>query len=380
MPGIKKSWDFTSDVAPGKLLKIDAENIPDDFSLYAKKLLPSEAEQAAAVALANKIKKYQTELAKLKKQLAVTNKKPAINTTTLKLFSYIDKHCSSVVATVRSTKKVLYRGMDQDAPYFIGHPRKNRHPKDSSTSSQKQLDKLLSSLGFTALRQNSLFVTSNPNFAAQYGDIYVIFPKDPFTFTWSSEYDDVVIDELDLLGIDNFALLVNIEGAFAGYRNALNTFLSTNKLSPPLSSALSRALRQADIIADKIDHSLPHFSGKAIQNKYIDDYLKFCAYLNKAVPQLAQSSTLVPISKEISAILHRKKETTQSASAYLKGTPASVLARNLVTKHGFKNTNLEAAIKSGHEIYIHGEYIALRLSEFGSAITKYYLKPIVKKA
>jgi hypothetical protein len=49
---------------------------------------------------------------------------------------------------------------------------------------QEMIDGWMKENGFKALRSNSFFVTGDYEQAMKYGNVYVIFPKDGFYYTW----------------------------------------------------------------------------------------------------------------------------------------------------------------------------------------------------
>ena len=55
------------------------------------------------------------------------------------------------------------------------------------------VDDVLKSMNIPARRLNSYFVTSDHEFAWQFGEVYHIFPYDDFHYTWCQNYKDVII-------------------------------------------------------------------------------------------------------------------------------------------------------------------------------------------
>lgn len=110
----------------------------------------------------------------------------------------IHTHCSEAIAGMKQANKFLYRGINNVPDMFHGKPRENRKPYNSERANvQKLYDRALSSIGCTALRNNSIFCTADPNMAAIYSDsglFYCIFPVNGFNFTWSPDIKDPVND------------------------------------------------------------------------------------------------------------------------------------------------------------------------------------------
>lgn len=124
---------------------------------------------------------------------------------------YIGQHCSDILSLYQNTgSRVFYRGLSwphliRSAPglsyktfAFVGQSREDRRTKDSNTSQTQVFDAALATNGFKALRSNSLFVSSSPSVANDYGSIWVIFPFNGFDFTYTNR-QDLVIDEQSLI-------------------------------------------------------------------------------------------------------------------------------------------------------------------------------------
>lgn len=111
------------------------------------------------------------------------------------LGEFIKTNCSEYLFELKSSvKNNLFRGMglkNESPPIFLGQSRNDRRPKDSDYSMQTVIDDRLQKLGYTALRRNSIFCTTNMNTASGYGNIYVIFPLNGFSFTWSENIEDL---------------------------------------------------------------------------------------------------------------------------------------------------------------------------------------------
>jgi hypothetical protein len=114
---------------------------------------------------------------------------------------YIKKHCSDILDLYRSNGSVFYRGTKSpsyDSYAFVSQSRQDRRPKDSGRNTTIYFDNVLSSAGFTALRSNSIFVTSKIGLADDYGDVFMVFPFNGFTYTYTNR-KDVIIDSESLI-------------------------------------------------------------------------------------------------------------------------------------------------------------------------------------
>jgi hypothetical protein len=118
---------------------------------------------------------------------------------------YIGQHCSDILNLYKNTgSRVFYRGMSwphliKSTPglsyktfAFVGQSREDRRTKDSNSSQTQVFDSALANNGFKALRSNSVFVSSSPSVASDYGTIWVIFPFNGFDFTYTNRRDVVI--------------------------------------------------------------------------------------------------------------------------------------------------------------------------------------------
>lgn len=131
------------------------------------------------------------------------------------IFKKIEKECSSFVRDMKAADKVLYRGMNSSKGNYIeDQSRNNRFPTDTETDIQEKFDKILKDNGFKALRSNSIFVTSGREYASDYingsaiqkivRDLYLIFPKNGYSFTWSNKKVDWVIKRKEISKPEGF--------------------------------------------------------------------------------------------------------------------------------------------------------------------------------
>jgi len=112
------------------------------------------------------------------------------------LFAKMKVECSDFIKTLHLTgpSYYLYRGIKGfDKPAFVAQSRSDRKAKDSSPAVAKMFDKMLSELGYKALRSNSIFVTSSDSSAGSYGTVYMIFPRNGFNYTYT-KHRDLILD------------------------------------------------------------------------------------------------------------------------------------------------------------------------------------------
>jgi hypothetical protein len=121
----------------------------------------------------------------------------------LALSHYLRQHCKTSLNLFLSNGHVLYCGIRAHGfnpsfevmpLYFIGESPKSRVPKDSPTKLQTLIDGMLLAQNFKAVRSNSIFCSPSPSTVVQYGKRHMIFPIDPFDFTYSDILNDLYED------------------------------------------------------------------------------------------------------------------------------------------------------------------------------------------
>ena len=119
------------------------------------------------------------------------------------LINEIKNECSEFLSGISNYNALLYRGINTDVEWMRTSSPENRKPVDSSPKSQKIFDNLLTKLGATALRSNSLFCATDSIDAKTFGTLYYIIPVNGFSFTRvkNSPYDALI----DI----NFTVIVN---------------------------------------------------------------------------------------------------------------------------------------------------------------------------
>jgi hypothetical protein len=98
---------------------------------------------------------------------------------------FIEINCSDILKFYKETGNMLYRGIHNFDPYLVTNVITNRKPVDTPLSIQKVTDARLKEAGFTALRSNSIFCFGDSLYCAYYGNIYLVFPFNGFSYTWS---------------------------------------------------------------------------------------------------------------------------------------------------------------------------------------------------
>lgn len=115
-----------------------------------------------------------------------------------KAFADISKRCRQIVSLYKThlegPNNFFYHGTRKHgtAPVYRARSVSNRGPKDTSVEVHDKLVELMSGLGLTAHRGNSLFMSSDfNNVHEEYGRPFIVFPVDGFKYTWSPRVKDV---------------------------------------------------------------------------------------------------------------------------------------------------------------------------------------------
>lgn len=382
------------ELKPGQK-KVIPKNINVELSPTAKKALngdPKTAEERKKIELelekhGEEFKKLNTLLNSLRKKQELLKKKQkslglTITPYQAKYFSIIEKECSQFVSEMKKAKRLLFRGIDAKHDVFYGKPHVNRIPTDTNSGIQRKIDKLLLIAGFKALRSNSIFATSSVGQAEEYGEPFFIFPKNGYSFTWSSKHSDWVPD-LQSLGIktvdwtninydvieDFIDIISNLDEVFETYDNPENKILIKKIKNYPNYKNVIKTLNNVGGTIENLedDEELEEKYVQSLADAFtllitIQEKLNF-KWPNLKISKIKQMNRVIEIAKE-----HSKKNKTSKTDAL-----------SFITKNGLKNTDMVAALKSGHEVYINGEYIALNASEFAVAVNKFFLNKDVEE-
>ena len=137
------------------------------------------------------------------------------------LFKALTKNCKEIIKVYQelnrnnfNKQQFLFRGIRASDDAIYGKPFDARKPKDSNTELHDLVNNTIGELGFEANRENAMFVTGDRSQASGYGNsLYVMFPVDGFTFTWSRTVKDLILDsnkKLDMLDKPIVAEIRNI--------------------------------------------------------------------------------------------------------------------------------------------------------------------------
>ena len=266
-----------------------------------------------------------------------------------KVIRYVLQNCKDAVNACKAAGKFLYRGDVQakkDDVAFVGTSRNDRRPTDSDSTISQEYDRILKSLGFSALRHNSIFCTSDLNHAEGFGQDYMIFPIDKHSsYTWVL-YKDLTLRALQFYSKNKLNILHNTVlkwlEANRTQRNpaknpsaAYNTSVGPRKVNK-LHKKLSLAYNTG-ITSGKFYHTFGH---------YEDAEFVLETYKKAIKPFLA-----LPEAKSLAFIM--KLEPIQFLDV-----------EQFIKKFEPKKVHLEQALENEYEVCVHGSYVALRVNVF----------------
>lgn len=237
------------------------------------------------------------------------------------LLELIDKHCQEYLKSVKIAHKWLLRGVkNSETPAFIGNSKKDRPPRDSIDRYSKQWDYILTSLGITAQRHNSIFATTKKSLAKNFGVVYLIFPIDhAYSFSYTNERD-IVLTHLESFRWVNLHAINKFKYKLRALANHSNDVVK-------MAVELSLNLKDKDLW-----RSLPQLEHTILKDhipaKYWDDtyYLDVDKFVREFQPQ---------------------------------------------------DTDLQTALAQGYEVLINGSYIALDYQKYATQVSNYWQVPVV---
>lgn len=252
----------------------------------------------------------------------------------------IKTRCSKYLPSLKVSRFFLYRGMSisehKNRLAFRAHSRDARYPSDSEELAQIKFDKVLTELGMTALRHNSIFTSSDHNLSRMYGTEYIIFPTNEATYTWSKYRGDLILkmDELKKYR----ELDPNVVMARSMVLERMNELEKSEEISR--NATMMRYFRnfrsylktETDInpryLKDEIDNALNRFSRK-----------EFDSELLAALEDLIRHANIEKDNLDVNRF-NIDLDRFQKAFA-------------------MSNKGFDEALSSGNEILINGEYIAV---------------------
>lgn len=227
------------------------------------------------------------------------------------LLERISKECSDIVSVYKSNGgDFIYRGASSSQDAFRGRARDDRKPMDSHPELHDLLNNALKKAGVKARRDNSIFTSASYSQASNYGNnVFVIFPKDGYSFSCSKKIKDFVFS----------------------FNKVHRYFIDTDLLNELYQTLM-----------DKFDITKKYFSSDSFFMKYkgIGDLLQ-------------QPGDFDAVEKMVSdGVIDKKFKDFGALSDVI--TPDKVV-KNL----DIFTDNISKAINISHEITITGEYYAI---------------------
>ena len=312
-------------------------------------------------ALLNKMRKKKEALESKKNKLSTT-----LTEADVKYFSLIENDCSDFLKYMKKAGRMLFRGMDSNGKVIYGRSHEKRSTMDTSENVQKRFDELLKVAGFKALRSNSIFTSGDMDHAENYGDPYMIFPKNGFNYTWSEEHADWVPDE------DNVYFDSSDEHEVREFLNEMDEILNNPDLDDDDGKAEKEYKAKLKIPEYKKLVSLH----KKLYNKMYDldmsskSKIVYKTDLEQFLNLLKSTYKKFKIDVSMSDINHI---ISISGGNDTKFKVSKQMADTFVKENRMRKTDLDRAMKMGHEVYISGEYIALVYDTYKIKAAKYFL-------
>jgi hypothetical protein len=235
-----------------------------------------------------------------------------------------------------------------------------RTPKDTAFQMHETVNKVLELAGFDATRENSIFCTSDPDQAREYGHLFFIFPIDGFKFTWSGEYKDFY-EEFAFLYSEPDSFLVN------PYEDRYKEVPTNGKILTQFMRHREHLLRLEDQIDDVGEYNATHDVYRELQElhtalgkknkRLVEENL---GRLFTAYKRYLSKYTRYRFTPELVQALNDVKRWSKSPSLSLDVDTAIAT----VKAHKFKNTNLASALTSENEIYIKGLFYAFPRNQY----------------
>ena len=151
-----------------------------------------------------------------------------------RVWTQIEQDCARHLELYQNLGLGLYRGIKTNVGVIHAHSPTNRRPRDSERAVTAAYDYALEAEGIQARRSNSIFTSSDPDFASEYGALYYVFPVDNrSTYSWSGTRD-LVLDSTDIKGILDYDKIreyrINMSGVVSDMSLPIETRNAANHL------------------------------------------------------------------------------------------------------------------------------------------------------
>lgn len=307
------------------------------------------------------------------------------------LVSTIKEECSEIIRILNASQHTLYRGVKDCPIAFLGKPREDRNPLDSSNHAQELFDTAMKNAGYTALRSNSIFCSTSYDFAAGYGAVHAVFPKNGFSYTWSTKYRDLVDADHSTL----VKALSLSDDSLAKIKYLMNMLMRirTNQSFYDLSTyaadmAINNATVELTVLSELAKDFHAHCSilyGDLNRNRPVDPselarLKNIIVHLKSAIENISNSEykTVLADDNEVSHLKHDVGSYLSDLDIIFKciinvenSLSEKFNTQEALNRFGLLNTDFRAALDSGHEICIAGvEYYAISKAIFPEVISE----------
>jgi hypothetical protein len=100
---------------------------------------------------------------------------------------FLKQECSQIIQEYRTAGSVLFRGIRNKPVVVELSIRHDRRPLEMEDHNAELLVATYETFGITAHRQNSIFTTPMLDIADHWGDVYIVFPKNGYQFSYFTE-------------------------------------------------------------------------------------------------------------------------------------------------------------------------------------------------
>lgn len=301
----------------------------------------------------------------------------------LNVESYINlikSECSVVLESCIKNKKFLYRGYRKNIGLnaFKGKPREDRKPKDTGKKIHALIDELFLLAGIKATRSNSIFCSSDYSTAESYGEVYIIFPKNGFDFSWSTEHSDFYSDFAQDYTLPFIRRMVSVA---TSEKNPV----SNQSFEDTINKIYDRAHRIIDLSHNEKEYILFNNIANKIIKVLVNVHSFYDSVYSDSKLNLQDVNRFFNLINTLNTQPNIRKKFITEKEMNLLGNWFSFKLKQdknvgrgitkdsaieFLTSEGFTDMYFNYALNSDHEICIHGEYYAFNEEIFGRIFQK----------
>ena len=260
--------------------------------------------------------------------------------------------CGQALKEFKMSGKLLFRGASGAPDMFRSTPFRQRRPTDSPAAMHEIFTKLMSLAGMVATRSNSIFCTADKRAAEDYGDPYIIIPTDGFFFSWSSQVRDLYHDIFNHLMFAEALLLPD------------HLFKSLTQQMSVVGLTIHRKCHMDPLIVhDELCELGKFISDVACRHSYNQDqdYIDFRKHLGTFLASQKQYYEALGGEMLLSPTQLDYLQQIYTATDIKNVSPE--LAKHIVCdRYHYSDEYFTAALQSGHEITLAGEYYSIAYS------------------